>query len=388
MRPLIAMLFVVTGFFTFHSVEAGTSEVPNPSLNRSNANFANTADLKKPPSREWWRVLPADTIPSDSTLAKSSLNLKDLQVKDLIQVLDTIKNRDKKYTLDPDSVFFGFSTGASFEFVDGLDDASLFIDLTTNIGQILEERVSAEFGVLSGRFAPTFSSENVSTSVPLRNENLPDNVFQRTVVSGVESTEFEYKKKFTRAFATGNYRVNKESKRGTKLYLTARFEYSRLEFDNTVTRQFTPQDTTVSTRPGQGTAAEFSIALRDTLKATIIQDRTAVMAGARLFKRHQDFEFRISAMFGHTWINEVNREVNSSEGRRIIGNEPIGLDISSDNNLMYIIKGSVLEKKLIGAKIGFEIRNMFNSGESPEYYFFISKQFSMQEFFRLFTPGG
>jgi len=293
-----------------------------------------------------------------------------------------------KYTLDPDSVFFGFSTGASFEFVDGLDNASLFLDLNANLGQVISSRLSTEFGVLSGKFSPTVFNKNDRTSKTLRTEPISDIYHRRVTVSGLEKSNVQYQKKFTRGFAKINYRLRTfENSTKGKLYVTANFEYDRVEFNNSAKVFFTPEDTTDVISDGARSLLAYSLTLRDTLTANLIQDRSSAMVGLKLFKREEAFDFFISGLIGHTWIRTVRIDLNTSSGNGT-SVSPLTAHISNQNSFMYVFQGSVLEKKILGAKIGFEIRNLGSgSNESPDYFFFISKQFTMQEFFRLFSPN-
>ncbi|PWL30230.1 hypothetical protein [uncultured Roseivirga sp.] len=294
---------------------------------------------------------------------------------------------NQKYTLDPDSVFFGFSTGASFEFVDGLDNASLFLDLNANLGQVISSRLSTEFGVLSGKFSPTVFNKNDRTSKTLRTEPISDSHYRRVTVSGLEKSNVQYQKKFTRGFAKINYRLwTFENSNKGKLYITGNFEYDRVEFNNSAKIFFTPEDTTEVVSEGARSLLSYSLTLRDTLTANLIQDRSSAMVGLKLFKSEEAFDFFISGLVGHTWIRTVRIDLNTSSGNGASAS-PLTAHISNRNSFMYVFQGSVLEKKILGAKIGFEIRNLGSgSNESPDYFFFISKQFTMQEFFRLFSP--
>ncbi len=291
--------------------------------------------------------------------------------------------------MDPDSVFFGFSTGASFEFVDGLNDATLFLDLNANLGQVISSRLSSEFGVLSGKFSPTIFNRNDRVSRLLRVEPLAQDNHRRVMVNGLETSSAQYQKKFTRGFAKINYRLRAFDKNNRgKLYLTANFEYDRVEFNNSANVRFIPQDTTDAVGQGARGLNNYTLLLRDTLTANLIQDRSSAMIGMKLFKVTQGFDFVISGLIGHTWIRSVRSDLNTASGNGL-SVSPLTSNISNKNSFLYVFQGSVLEKRVIGAKIGFEIRNLGpGSSESPDYFFFISKQFTMQEFFRLFSPGG
>lgn len=330
----------------------------------------------------------SDKTKRDSTQVEAEI----LTIESVLEALDTINSNksNQKYTLNPDSVFFGFSTGATFAFVDGLDNASLFLDLTANIGQVLHERFNAEFGVLSGRFSPNETQSNQSKSAVLRIVSNPNSTFTSTTLSGVEKIDQIDEKKFTRAFATVNYRIgyNRSFQANSKLYFATSVNYNRIVFNNTVTSDFQPIDTITSTSNGVRRSFEGTINLRDTLTAQIIQDRSSLFVGLKLYKETANFEFIINGLVGHTWINQVTSNLNSTSGDPTLGRTPLNVNISSRNRYTYLFQGSVLEKKIIGAKIGFEISDLLDeTNEPPEYFFYISKQFSLQEFFKLFTPS-
>ncbi len=345
-------------------------------------------DIEDPEDPETPQNDEADSVSDEGS--EVTFDPTDFTAKDIISILDTIQNRDKKYTLNPDSTFFGFSTGASFEFVDGIDDASLFLDLNANLGQVLHPRVTAEFGVLSGKFSANEDSKNINISEPLSIVQNPDSSFTLNLIEGNLKENQKNQKQFTRGFATINFRLGPRSGNmhsNSKLYLTSSFNYNRIEFRNSIERNFTPFDTvpssTVSTR-----ATEFDISLRDTLKANIVQDRNSAFIGLKLFKEAKNFEFFINGLFGYTWIKQIRSDLTSTSGERVSSLSPLTLNISQGRHFTYLFQGSVLEKKIVGAKIGFEIRDLMgDSTEAPDYFFFISKQFSMTEFFRLFTPS-
>ena len=284
-----------------------------------------------------------------------------------------------KYTLNPDSVFFGFSTGVTMDFIEGLDHASLFLDLNINLGQILHPRVTSEFGVLGGKFSPTELSVRSDTNRIIRTMPITDITSQITSINAVKTFNSKFEKKFTRAFAKINYRlVDKTSFGNSKLYLTGLFNYNRIEFNSSRVDRLTIIDTTHTIVNKVLEDAKFSVSLKDTLNAMVIHDRSSALIGVKFYKESKDFEFFISGLFGYTWVNEIIEPAI---------NNPLIKNINSTDSFSYVFQASILEKRVIGAKIGFELRDRLdNFSETPDYFFFISKQFSMLEFFKLFSP--
>lgn len=54
---------------------------------------------------------------------------------------------------------------------------------------------------------------------------------------------------------------------------------------------------------------------------------------------------------------------------------------------MVLTQVALLEKKVVGAKLGFDLRYFTkDQTREPSYFFYIAKQFSLIEFFKLFSP--
>ena len=350
-------------------------------------------------------ALRADTynITSDTTKTGVDLitdNLQQINTRlSKIEEATVSQENKSKYTLDPDSTFFGFSTGANFGFVDGIDDASLFLDLTGNLGKILNDRLTAEVAVLSGKFSPGIETRSAEGTISelLSIEQLSDSTSQFTSIEFQGSVQTETEQKFTRALIQVNYRIAHRArpKQSSKLFLSFQSSFNRVQFNlQNIQTADTAPDTVISIidRPVSSIRFNPNIVLEDTSNIQITQDRISFSLGAKLFKGTEKFDFFVGAYLGYTFVNELN-----SEGRLARQSTTLLRQLASSrspfDNASYLIQASILEKKVIGAKIGFELGNRFipnnirESNEAPDFYFFIAKQFSMQEFFKLFTPG-
>lgn len=355
--------------------------------------FSQVTEDKKDQQTNQKTTADKDSAASKTKVLTTQDSIK-LQLTELTKNVNAIKEKvdpkeDKsKYTLDPDSMFFGFSTGSSFDLIDGVDETSLFLDLTANLGQILGKRWTGEVGVLNGKFSPSNIEEPVTVSRTLMLENLGDSARSTRIRYEADLTNI-VNEKFTRAFAQLNFRIRDTcTHKKSKIYASIQTSYNRIEFEATTIETATsPIDTITSIIRDSRPDAMFNVSINDTTKSRIIQDRVSLSMGTKLFKTNKDFDFFIGAYIGYTWVKRLSSQLNSATDQRSIERGALQSVINSESRFSYLLQASILEKKVIGAKIGFELSDRIGiENEAPDYYFFVSKQFTIQEFFRLFSP--
>ncbi len=306
--------------------------------------------------------------PIDTTSNSTSSSEQNLTIEQRLKVIEEKLDRKElpKFTLAPNKQFQSFAFGTNFDLLDGATPNSLYGDILVNLGTFTENgRLSMQFGTVRGRNSNRKFDSDSTINI--------DELVVNNVTMDSSGRRIQYKTELSNTVSDEVLnvygRLNYLAFDGKiKIFLSGQLEYVRIKSDVERITISSPVDSvnipkeSIRTNP-----RAFSIS--DTTKFEEVNSYFMPSFGVTLFSASDNFDFSYTIINGYRFA--------AFEG-----------DSAIETGYGFIVQGSVLEKKSIGAKLGFELR-YFPSDVSnePSYFFYLAKQFSLEEFFKLFSPS-